>query len=78
MSFVFVGRSDRVGFSMSSFLRTIFVPHDDSRRAVEEYVATAHEKTDQSINRLEATITELMGRNDQITRRKGSNHAGRI
>lgn len=75
---VSVERSDRVGFSMASFLRTIFAPHDGSRRAVEKEVAAAHENTEQSINRLEATIQELMERNDHLTRRKGQHHAGRI
>lgn len=57
---------------MTGILKSIFYPHDGSRKQVREEVASSRENVEKAVNRFEETIQGLMDRNDELT---GRNHA---
>lgn len=54
---------------MTGILKSIFYPHDGSRKRVREEVASSRENVERAVNRFEDTIKGLMDRNDKLTGR---------
>lgn len=54
---------------MTGILKSIFYPHDGSRKQVREEVASSRQKVEKAVNRFEETIKGLMDRNDELTGR---------
>lgn len=62
---------------MTRVLKAIFMPHDGSRKRVVEATTEARNATYEAMNRLEQTVSDLLERNDNLTHRKGQQHATR-
>ena len=58
---------------MIGILKAIFRPKDGTRQKVVDDVAESRAQVDRAANRFEATVSEMIRRNDQLTGRK--NHA---
>lgn len=54
---------------MAGILKTIFTPHDGSRKRVREEVSTSRREVEKAANRFEETVKDLLKRNDTITGR---------
>ncbi len=55
--------------AMTNVLKCIFKPHDGSRKAVQDEVATSRQKVETAASRFESTIRELLHENDTLTGR---------
>lgn len=54
---------------MTGLLKSIFYPHDGSRKQIREEVASSRQNVEKAVNRFEETIQGLMDRNDELTGR---------
>lgn len=54
---------------MTGLLKSIFYPHDGSRKQVREEVASSRQNVEKAVNRFEETIQGLMDRDDELTDR---------
>lgn len=55
---------------MPGLLKTIFHPHDGTRRKVQQEVVKSRVDVQKASNRLEETIRDLLDSNDKLTGRK--------
>lgn len=54
---------------MTGFLKSIFYPQDGSRKQVKDAVTASRESVERAASRFEATVRDLLHRNDQVTGR---------
>lgn len=54
---------------MAGILKTIFQPHDGSRRRVRDEVESSRQEVERAATRFEETVSDLLKRNDTMTGR---------